>query len=162
MERAPRRPVDQARRLPWNGSQPVLVGRQARQALHQPDRVGMARRGEDRVDVAELDDLPGVHDDHAVGHLGDQPEIVRDQDRRGVRLVLCRLQHLEDLRLDGHVERRRRLVGDQQRRLIGDRHRDHRALPHAAGELVRVLVVAALGLRDADGPQELDAAPVDL
>ena len=59
------------------------------------------------------------------------------------------LQQLEDLRLDRHVERGRRLVGDQELRLAGQRHRDHRALPHPAGELVRVVLQAlslALGI----------------
>ncbi len=47
------------------------------------------------------------------------------------------VEQRQDLRLDGDVERRRRLVGDQQLRLVGERHRDHHALAHAAGELVR-------------------------
>ena len=51
-------------------------------------------------------------------------------------------QQVQDLRLDGDVERRRRLVGDQQLRLAGERHRDHHALAHAAGELVRIVVEA--------------------
>jgi hypothetical protein len=50
-----------------------------------------------------------------------------------------------DLRLDRHVERGRRLVGDQQAGLAGQRHRDHHALAHAARELVRVVLQAALG-----------------
>jgi hypothetical protein len=45
----------------------------------------------------------------------------------------------QDLRLDGHVERGGRLVGDQQRRVAGQRHGDHHALAHAARQLVRVL-----------------------
>ena len=69
------------------------------------------------------------------------------------------VEQLEDLRLDGHVERRRRLVGDQDVRIAGERHRDHRALAHAARELVRVVVDALLGVRDADLAQELDGAP---
>ena len=51
-------------------------------------------------------------------------------------------EQLQDLRLDGDVERGRRLVGDQQLRRAGERHRDHDALAHAAGELVRVGVEA--------------------
>ena len=47
---------------------------------------------------------------------------------------------LEDLRLDRDVERRGRLVGDQELRRAGERHRDHHALAHAAGELVRIIV----------------------
>ena len=66
------------------------------------------------------------------------------------------LQHLEHLRLDRHVQRGRRLVGDQQRRRVRDRHRDHRALPHAARELVRILVVARIGIRHADETEQLD------
>ena len=52
-------------------------------------------------------------------------------------------QQLEDLRLDRHVERGRRLVGDQQLRVARERHRDHHALAHAARELVRVVVERA-------------------
>ena len=64
---------------------------------------------------------------------------------------LCRsADQVEDLRLHGDVERGGRLVGDQQLRVADQRHRDHRALPHAAGELVRVVVdplAAAAGCR---------------
>ena len=35
---------------------------------------------EDRLDAAGLDDPAGVHDHHAVAHLGDHPEVVGDQD----------------------------------------------------------------------------------
>ena len=66
------------------------------------------------------------------------------------------LQQVEDLRLHGHVERGGRLVGDQQLRVVDQRHRDHRALAHAAGELVRVVVDAAVRLRDADPVEHLD------
>ena len=57
---------------------------------------------------------------------------------------------VEDLRLDRHVERRGGLVGDQQRRAADQRQRDHHALAHAAGKLVRVLVEALRGGRDSD------------
>ena len=59
------------------------------------------------------------------------------------------LDQLQDLGLDGHVERGRRLVGDQQVGVARERHRDHHALAHAARELVRVVVHApppALGM----------------
>ena len=47
-------------------------------------------------------------------------------------------EHVDDLRLDRHVERRHRLVADQQRRLERERARDADALALAAGELVRI------------------------
>ena len=69
------------------------------------------------------------------------------------------LHQLEDLRLDRHVERGRRLVGDDQLGIAGERDRDHDALAHAARELVRILL-EALGIGDADEAQQLDRAPL--
>ena len=73
-------------------------------------------------------------------------------------LLLQLAQQVEDLRLRRHVERRRRLVGDEQARIARERHRDHRPLAQAAAQLERVLVDAPLGLGDADAAQHLDAA----
>ena len=78
-----------------------------------------------------------------------------------VPVLSLQLAHqVEDLRLDRHVERGGRLVGDQQLRVAGQRHRDHHALPHAAGQLVRILRDAPLRLGDADQAQHLDRARV--
>ena len=76
---------------------------------------------------------------HALAHAGDDPEVVRDQDQRGVALRDERSEQIQDLSLDRHVERRRGLVGDQELRLAREGDRDHGALPHPAGELVRVV-----------------------
>ena len=98
---------------------------------------------------ALLDLAAGVHHHHAVGDVGDDAEVVGDQDDRGPEPARELAQQVEDPRLDRHVERRRRLVGDQHLRVAGERHRDHHALPHPARELVRVLVDAPLRGRDA-------------
>ena len=51
----------------------------------------------------------------------------------------CRSRDLlQDLALHDDVERGRRLVHDHELGLERERHRDDHALPHAAGELVRV------------------------
>ena len=62
----------------------------------------------------------------------------------------------QDLRLDRHVERGGRLVGDQQPRLAGKRHGDHHALAHAARQLVRILRRTPIGSRNVHQPQQLD------
>ena len=80
------------------------------------------------------------------------------EDDRGPALALQRAHQLEDLGLDRHVERGRRLVGDQQLRLAGQRHRDHRALPHAARQPMRMLVEALRGRRDAHPLEHLERA----
>ena len=66
------------------------------------------------------------------------------------------LQELDDLRLDGDVERRGGLIGDDELGLGAQRERDHDALAHAAGELVRVVVDAPLGSRNADLGEQRD------
>ena len=72
--------------------------------------------------------------------------------------LLQRFQQLEDLRLDGDVERGGGLVGDQQIGLVGERHGDHHALPLPAGELVGVGVESLLGIGEADLAQQLEHA----
>ena len=65
--------------------------------------------------VALLDDLPGVHHRDPVARLGDDAEVVGDQQQRGVEVAPQVGEDAEDLRLDEHVERGRRLVGDDAR-----------------------------------------------
>ena len=69
-------------------------------------------------------------------------------------------EDVEDLRLDRHVERRRGLVRDQELRLAGERHRDHRALAHAARELVRVVAQPRPRAWDADPVEQLGGTVV--
>ena len=73
-------------------------------------------------------------------------------------VLLQPVHQREDLRLRGHVERGRRLVGDQQVGVVDEGHGDHHALAHAAGELVRIVVDAPFRARDADRLQQLERA----
>ncbi len=80
-----------------------------------------------------------IHHRNAVGDFGDDTEIVCDEEHGHATLTLQFEKQVENLRLDRHVERRGRLVGDQQRRIAGERHGDRRTLPHAARQFVRIL-----------------------
>jgi hypothetical protein len=71
-------------------------------------------------------------------------------------------QQSEDLRLHGDVERGRGLVGDEQARAVDDGHGDEDALALAAGELVRVVAHAALGVGEADLVHGFEHALADL
>ena len=79
-----------------------------------------------------------------------------DEDDRGAERPLQIEDQVEDLRLDRHVERGGRLVGDEDARIARKRHRDHRALAHAAGQLVRVFPGALRRFGDFDEPQHRD------
>jgi len=90
--------------------------------------------------------------------LRDDAEVVRDQQHAHRPLGLQAAQQLENLRLNGDVERRRRLVGDQQARIAGERDGDHHPLLHAAGELEGVLAEATFRIGDADRGEQFERA----
>ena len=110
----------------------------------------MAHRVEDLGDRPGLDRLARVHDADAVAGLEHQPEVVADEQHRGAELAAEGLDEVDDAGLDGDVERRGRLVEDQERRPRHQRHGDDDALLLAAGELVRVAVEDAGGVGQAD------------
>ena len=68
----------------------------------------------------------------------DHRKVVRDEQVGELQLVLEVHQQVDDLRLDRDVQRRNRLVPDDQVRIERERPGDADALALAAGELVRI------------------------
>src|SRR3972149_550777 len=95
---------------------------------------------EERLARRYLDELPGVHDSHAVGVLVDQGHVVRYEEDRCAGLFLHLADELQYLLLYRHVEGCRRLVGYEEVGLAGKGHRYHDPLALAAREAVRVFV----------------------
>ncbi len=118
----------------------------------------MARTQEHVVGRTLFDHARGVHHVHAVGVARHDAEIVRDDHERDVELARQLPHQLQDLRLDRDVERRRRLVGDDELWIAREADGDHHALAHAARKLVRILVEPPLGIGDADEPEQLHRA----
>jgi hypothetical protein len=113
----------------------------------------VARVGEQRAPVRELDDSAKVHHRDARGDVLHHRQVVGDEDIGEAEAPLQVLQQVDDLRLDRDVERRHRLVADDQARLDRQGAGDGDALPLAAGEFVGV----ARGMRfcEADELQQL-------
>ena len=112
--------------------------------------------GRTLVDVGlapDLDDLAEVHHGYAIGDVANEREVVRDEEVRQREVALQRLEQVDDLCADRHVERRDGLVEDDHLRVQRERAREADALPLPAGELVRE-AVAVLGAQ-ADRPQQL-------
>ena len=57
-----------------------------------------------------VDDLPGLHDHEPIAHVGDDAEIVADQQVGKVSLLAQVAEKVQDLGLNRDVERRGRLV----------------------------------------------------
>jgi hypothetical protein len=60
------------------------------------------------------------------------------------------------LRLYGHIQRRGRLVGDEDFRIADQGHGDHHALPHAAAHFEGILIDAFLRSGDPHLSEHLD------
>ncbi len=81
--------------------------------------------------IGQLDDPAQIHDGHAVRRVPNGAQVVRDEQIREVPLALQPLHQIEDLRLNRHVERRNRLVSDNEIRIGGEgaRNADPLLLP---------------------------------
>ena len=96
------------------GEPPLARGAaKPRDRRHQAARIGVRRPIEQLEHRGFLDLAPGIHHDDARAGLGDDAEIVGDQDHGGAGAFLELEHQVEDLRLDGDIERGGRLVGDQ-------------------------------------------------
>ena len=69
-------------------------------------------RVEQFIHRSVFDNASKVHDDHVVGHLGDDPQVMRDEHDRHAILLLQIGQQLENLGLRCHVQSRGRLRFD--------------------------------------------------
>src|SRR5512135_913801 len=134
-------------------------GDHARYRPHQACGVRVPRGVDHFADRPDLGDTPRVHHRHAVRSLRDHAHVVGDQHHRGAVIPRQALEQCDDLRLDRDVERRGRFVGDHQARLGGERERDHYALTHAAGELVRIVGEARFRGGNPDLREQRERAP---
>jgi hypothetical protein len=128
------------------------------EARHRPQEGAQIRvrsPAKNIVERAALHDLALIHDDDFLGDIGDNTEVMRDQEHGHAELRLQFDNELQDLRLDRHVERGGRLVRDQERRAAHQRHRDHRALAQPARQFEGITAPGALRVGKADKAQHV-------
>src|SRR6185437_5211086 len=116
-------------------------------------RIGMVRRGEELLGRRLLDDAAEIHDGDAVGEVLDDAEIMADEEIGEAEGLAQLDEEVQHLRLDRDVERRHRLVADDEFRLHRQRPGDADAGALPAGELMRV--AAHIGRVEADAAQQL-------
>jgi hypothetical protein len=115
----------------------------------------MRRRIEDLPYGSRLHHAARIHHRQLVAHLGDDAEVVGDEDQCEAMRALQLTQEVQILGLDRQVEAGGRLVGDEQSRLAGDGDGADDALAHAARHFVRMLPQARLRGGDAHRLQQL-------
>ena len=107
---------------------------------------------------ALLHDRAQPHHHDAVGDLGDDAEIMGDEQHPGLLAALQFPHEFQDLGLRCDVERGGRFIGDQQCGIEHQRRGDHDALALAAGELMRIGVDHLLGIRQMHRAHDLQHA----
>ena len=131
-----------------DGRQPLAAHPGMHGGAQQAVGIGVARRAHHLAHTALLHDPPGIHHRNSVGDLPRHAEIMGDEDDAHPEFLLQAAQQQQDLDLHRCVQRRRRLVGEQQFRPAGKCDGDHRALAQTAGEFMRIGRQPALGRRD--------------
>ncbi|SPU65668.1 Uncharacterised protein [Brucella neotomae] len=118
----------------------------------------MFRRGEELFRHTGFDHFTGAHDIDPVGEAAHDAQIMRDENHRHSEPLLQICQKVQNLRLNGDVQRCGRLIRDQDIRLVGKRHGNHDALALPTGKLIRVAVDAPFRFGNADQFQEFQNA----
>ena len=84
------------------------------------------------------------------------PKIVGDEQQPHPLFAFQLCQKVQDLRLNGHVQRRCRFIRDQNVRLVGQRHRDHHPLRCPPDKLVRIGAQSAFRVANTDLVHQFD------
>ena len=138
-----RLPVDRPRRLP------------ARHRIQQLARVGMGGPLQDGGRGALLQHAPVLHHHHAFGVARHHGQVVADHQHGRAMLAGQRHHQFQHIALHHRVQRRRRLIGDQQRGLQQHHRGQHHALAHTAGEFMRPGLDRRLGIAYAHARQHV-------
>src|SRR6185437_1165000 len=113
------------------------IGIGHRDRLNQQRGIGMRGAREKLLRRPDLADPAEIHHRDAVTDCFDHGKVVGDEQQRQAETGLHLLQQVEDLRADGDVERRDRLVADDEFRVEHQRARNADALALPAGKFVR-------------------------
>ena len=100
--------------------------------IHQSAQIGMLWIAENIFAAPAFHHFAAIHHNNFIGHIRNNAEIMRDQQNGHSGFGLDFFDQGEDLRLRRHVECGCRLISDQQCGATDKRHRNHRALAHAA------------------------------
>jgi hypothetical protein len=98
----------------------------------------MARLSIDLARVCDLDDPTQVHDGDTPADVLDHVEVMGDEEKAQPELVLKIAQEVDDLGLNGDVERTHWLVGHDETRRNSKRTRNADTLTLASGKFVWV------------------------
>ena len=117
---------------------------------------------EELLGSALFDNLAVIHHCHIVGNLGDDTEVVGDEDDAHVVFLLKGAKEVEDGFLDGDVKCGGGLVGDEQVGVAYQHHGYHDALFLSAADFMGIAAVNLFGTGQHDLIEQMDGALASL
>ena len=98
--------------------QQAIIGlSQCWDGAHQTYGIGVQRLLDDLADGADFGDPACIEHSHAVSGFGDDAHVVGDQHDGGATVRTETLQHIDNLRLHGNIQRGRWFICDDKLRL---------------------------------------------
>ena len=104
---------------------------------------------------AFFNNAAGIHNQNAITKTADQIEIMADENQPHAALGHKIIQNGQNLHLHRDIKRAGWFIGNQQIGFRHQHHRNHDALAHAAGNLMRVKPHDAFRIADAHRFQHL-------
>jgi hypothetical protein len=90
------------------------------------------------IAVGEFHHLAEVHHRHTVRDMLDHAQVVRDEQIGETEFLLQVFQNIQHLRLDGHIQRRDRLIANNKLGTQRQRARNTDTLTLTAGKFMRI------------------------
>ena len=103
-----------------------------------------------------LGDLSSVHNSNTISDIGNNTQVVCNQEYCHLQLLLESLDKFKNLCLYRDIQCRCRFISDEEPWATGECHRNHDTLFHATRHLVRVFIVTGSRFRNTDEVEHLN------
>ena len=140
----------------------MLSAVHTRNTADQSLRILMLRSIENVVSRAIFYNIARIHYSNVVTHTRNDSQIMCNHQDRHAKLILQLHHQLQDLCLNRHIKRCRRLISNQQLRLTRQRNCYHDSLTHTTGKLMWILFQTFFRLIDTDQLQKLNRPCLNL
>ena len=124
----------------------------------QTDRIRMLRMFKDFKYRPGFNDFSTVHNRDTITDTCHNTKIMRNHDNTGINFLLQMGNQFQNLCLYGHIQRRCRLIRDNDFRITGECDCNDDTLPHATGKLMRILSYSGFRRRNANLSHQFDCA----
>ena len=101
-------------------------------------RIGMDWISVQFISIGCLHHPPEVHDSYSVRYMMHYEEVMSYEEISNTKLILYLLKHIDDLRLNGNIKRRNRLIAYYELGIYRKSSRYSDTLPLPAGEFVSI------------------------